>query len=86
VTIALATDYDCWYVDEGPVTVDVILKVLRENVTFSKKLIRASIGAIPSKRACRCASALKNAIVTPHTAISKTMKKTLKPLLGKYIS
>ncbi len=85
VTIALATDYDCWYVDEGPVTVDMILKILYENVTYSKKLIRAAVDEIPSKRTCRCARALKNAIVTPHTAISKTMKKTLEPLIGKYI-
>lgn len=86
VTIALATDYDCWYVDEGPVTVDMILKILHENVSFSKKLIRAVVGEIASERTCRCSRALKNAIVTPHTAVSEKLKQTLKPLIGKYLS
>ncbi|MFQ5597778.1 MAG: S-methyl-5'-thioadenosine phosphorylase [Nitrospiria bacterium] len=86
VTIALATDYDCWYVDEAPVSVDMILKLLNENVAFSKRLIKAVVGEIASERHCRCVRALQNAIVTPATAISKPLKQTLKPLVEKYLS
>ncbi len=86
VTLALATDYDCWFVEEEPVTVEMILKTLYENVALSKKMIRAALGKIPETRDCRCARALAHAIVTPAKAVSKTLKKKLQPIVGKYLS
>jgi len=91
VTIALSTDYDCWYVEEDHVTVDIVLKILRENVAFSKKLLQAvlreiSEGKLGTTRTCYCANALKNAILTPPQAIPKTIKEKLAPILGKYLT
>ncbi len=90
VTIALSTDYDCWYVEEGHVTTEMILKVLRDNVAFSKQLLRAALkeigaGKLATTRNCYCANALKNAIVTPSQAISTTTKEKLAPIVGKYL-
>ncbi|VAX31972.1 5'-methylthioadenosine phosphorylase [hydrothermal vent metagenome] len=86
VTIALSTDYDCWHVSEAPVTVEMILQVLRDNVLFSKKLLQSVVKKVDGPRSCRCASALKNAIVTPSEAMSVSLKEKLDPIIGKYIS
>lgn len=86
VTIALSTDYDCWHVSEAPVTVEMILEVLRDNVLFSKKLLQAVVKKVDGARNCRCASALKNAIVTLAEAIPESLKTKLNPIIGDYIS
>lgn len=86
VTIALATDYDCWHVSEEAVTVERVMKTLHENVMLSKKMVQAAIARIDSKRKCFCGEALKHAIVTPAASIPKKTKQNLKPLIGKYLS
>lgn len=86
VTIALSTDYDCWHISEEPVTVEMILEVLSANVTFSKRLLQSVVQKVDGAHSCSCSAALKNAIVTPGTAISKDLKQKLKPLIGAYLS
>jgi len=85
VTLALATDYDCWFVEEEAVTVEMILKILFENVVLSKKIIRGAIRKIPATRDCYCSRALAHAIVTPAKAVPKPLKKALAPIVGKYL-
>lgn len=85
VTIALATDYDCWHVSEEVVTVERVLKTLHENAMLSKKMVQAAVARIDSKRNCLCAEALKHAIVTPHSSIPKKVRQNLKPVIGKYL-
>lgn len=83
-TIALSTDYDCWHVSEEHVTVEMILKVLSDNVVFSKKLLRSVVQKIDGPRTCACGSALKNAIVTPAHALSAELKQKLNAIIGRY--
>jgi 5'-methylthioadenosine phosphorylase len=45
-TIAMSTDYDCWKIDEKPVTWEEILKVFGENVTKVMKLLTTTIPKI----------------------------------------
>lgn len=85
VTIALATDYDCWHVSEEPVTVERVIKTLLENVALSKKIIQAAVVRIGEGRRCPCSDALKHAIVTSSSAIPKKTKVDLKPIIGKYV-
>ncbi|MDC4223878.1 MAG: S-methyl-5'-thioadenosine phosphorylase [Candidatus Manganitrophus sp.] len=84
-TIALATDYDCWHVSEEPVTVEMVIKTLMENVALSKKIIQAAVVRIGEGRRCPCSEALKHAIVTPSSVIPKKTKADLKPIIGKYV-
>ncbi|MFQ5543364.1 MAG: S-methyl-5'-thioadenosine phosphorylase [Nitrospiria bacterium] len=84
VTIALSTDYDCWRVEEKPVTAEMVLKKLGENIAFSKKLIRAVVPKLSREKSCRCGSSLRNAIVTSPKLISGKLRETLNPLIGKY--
>jgi 5'-methylthioadenosine phosphorylase len=85
-TIALATDYDCWHVDEAPVTVDAVVAVLKANVERAQKIIRIAAGNLPDPQKSKASSALANALLTPRDRISDEAKKKLAPLLGRYVS
>lgn len=47
--VAVSTDYDCWKMDEAPVTVADILKVFGQNVENLKKLLLKTIALIGSQ-------------------------------------
>ncbi|HXC61813.1 MAG TPA: S-methyl-5'-thioadenosine phosphorylase, partial [Nitrospiria bacterium] len=81
-TLALATDYDCWYHGEESVTVEAVIQMLHQNVEAAKRLIRTAVPKIPSGRSCPCAVALKNAIITSADKIPQKTRERLKPLLG----
>ena len=69
-----------------PVTIGVILNVLRQNIDSAKKIIKLVVSRIPEKRHCGCATALETAIVTDPELIPAEQKKKLNLLIGKYIS
>ena len=83
--IGCATDYDSWWEPGQPVTVDVILNTLRNNVDISKRIIKLAVKRIPEKRDCGCGRALEGAIVTAPEMIPPEQKKKLELLIGKYI-
>ncbi|MBI5560873.1 MAG: S-methyl-5'-thioadenosine phosphorylase [Deltaproteobacteria bacterium] len=84
-TIALSTDYDCWHQTEESVTVEMILETLKKNVSTAREIIRRAVPMIRRPRGCRCATALKYAIITDRKMISKKTKKDLGLLIGKYL-
>jgi 5'-methylthioadenosine phosphorylase len=85
VTLALATDFDCWHHEEETVSADAVIKVLLQNVEASKKIIREVVPKILKTRTCSCAHALQNALITQPKAIQKGAVRKLKPLIGKYL-
>jgi 5'-methylthioadenosine phosphorylase len=84
-TLALATDYDCWNEEAGNVEIEHVLRILSHNVELAKKTIHNVIEAAPAIRSCRCASALKNALVTERKKIPKKVRAELRPIIGKYL-
>jgi 5'-methylthioadenosine phosphorylase len=58
---------------------------LSSNVELAKKTIHNVIETAPATRSCRCASALKDAIVTERTRIPKKVRADLRPIVGKYL-
>jgi 5'-methylthioadenosine phosphorylase len=84
-SIALVTDYDCWMEREEPVTVDVILACMRQNVALAKRIIKTAVGRIGADRECECGMALSTAIVTAKENISPTARKKLTMIIGKYL-
>jgi len=84
--IGCVTDYDSWQERSQPITIDVVLNVLRQNIDTAKKIIKLAVNRIPEKRSCGCATALKTAIVTDPALIPVEQKKKLNLLIGKYIS
>ncbi|MCP8310773.1 MAG: S-methyl-5'-thioadenosine phosphorylase [Candidatus Methylarchaceae archaeon HK01M] len=59
--IATISDYDVW--KDGLVSVDEIVKTLKENVEKTRKLLEVMIPKIPRERSCDCKDALRNAIL-----------------------
>jgi 5'-methylthioadenosine phosphorylase len=60
-SIATVTDYDVW--KDQPVSVDAVLKTMRENVEKIKRMISETIPKIPKERKCECKSSLQNALI-----------------------
>jgi len=83
--IACITDYDSWHEGFEPVTAEIIINTLRQNIATAKKIIKLALGKIPEKRDCDCGSALRTAIVTRPDLIPEKQKKDLDLLIGKYI-
>jgi hypothetical protein len=84
-TIALVTDYDCWHPDHDSVTVDMIVANLMQNAKTAQQVIAATVERLPIARDCECARALATAIITRPEAIPAATKKTLQPIVGKYL-
>src|SRR3954469_9328659 len=85
-TMALVTDYDCWYEGHDDVTVETVLAYLAKNAKTAQKILRNSIvPAAMRTRDCTCASALQYAIITQKAAIPETVKMHLAPIIGKYL-
>ncbi len=84
--IGCVTDYDSWMERSQPVTVDVILDILHNNIGTAKEIIKLAVSRIPESRDCDCATALKTAIVTAPELIPAEQKKKLNLLIAKYLT
>ncbi len=84
-TLAMVTDYDCWHPGHDSVTTDQIVEVLNQNNAAALKVLDAAVAALPLKRKCRCQSALKDAILTRPSVISRATRQKLRLLLDKYL-
>ena len=84
--IACVTDYDSWQERSQPITIDVILNILHQNIDTAKQIIKLAVSRIPEKRDCGCATALETAIVTAPKFIPSEQKKKLNLLIGKYLT
>ena len=85
-TMAWVTDYDCWRQGAETVTVEMVVDNLKKNVATSKELLRRVIPHLDGNRDCSCASALKDAIITPPTSVSDEFKRKMAPVVGRYLS
>lgn len=83
--IACATDYDVWHETEEEVGVETILETMRHQEELCKRIIKLSIPKIVDSKGCRCASALRGAIVTTPEAMPVETKDKLNLLIKKYI-
>lgn len=85
VTLALASDYDCWNEAHGDVDIQQVIAILEKNVELAQRVIRRAAARIPRERSCACSAALKDAIVTERSRIPETVRRELAPLIGKYL-
>ncbi|HXL23074.1 MAG TPA: S-methyl-5'-thioadenosine phosphorylase [Candidatus Dormibacteraeota bacterium] len=85
-TIAMITDYDCWHPEHESVTATQIIATLNQNSDNAQKVLRQAVKTLPTKRACKCGSALAHALVTDLKIVPKATKKKLAAIIGKYIS
>ena len=84
--IAHVTDYDVWHTSAEPVTVEMVIRTLNENTTHAQqaliKLVESLDGSPP---ACRCNSALKDALMTAPDRIPTATRERLDLLTRKYL-
>jgi 5'-methylthioadenosine phosphorylase len=81
--IALSTDYDCWHDSHDDVTVDAIIKIIHQNVTMAKQIIRHAVNSSLDNRSCSCATALEHAIITDRSVIPADTYRQLDPILSR---
>jgi 5'-methylthioadenosine phosphorylase len=85
-TMALVTDYDCWYDAHGDVSIEQILGYLRANAAMAQTILRGSITrAAARQRECGCVNALQFAILTDPSTIPGKVRDDLAPIVGKYL-
>lgn len=85
VVMAHVTDYDVWNLSEETVTVDMVIKTLRENTELITKAIINLLEAIPDTRRCKCEDALDGALITDPSVIPEDTKERLFPIVGRYL-
>lgn len=86
-TLAMVTDYDCWYEAETGMTVsvDVVIENLNKNASNAREIIKRAIHALPHEQDCDCPQALSNAIITDRSMWPAETIEKLKPLIKKYL-
>jgi 5'-methylthioadenosine phosphorylase len=83
--MAHVTDFDVWHISEIPVTVDIVIKRILENIEISKQSVRNLVSLIEPEFTCNCQNALENAFVTDPATIPASTKEKLHLLVKKYI-
>ena len=81
-TLALVTDYDCWHIEEEPVTLEAVLKIMHQNVKRAKKVIDELVSLMDNVEPCCCADAAKQAVVTESVKVPEKLKKDLSILFN----
>jgi 5'-methylthioadenosine phosphorylase len=61
-SIAMSTDYDCWRESTIPVTLEEVLKVMKENSERVKKLIKYVLPKI-QHRECSCRESINSSLI-----------------------
>lgn len=84
-TLALSTDYDCWNVGAASVEIGEVLRILKENTARAQRIVRGVAKRLPEERDCPCGSALAHAIITDPKRIPARTRRTLAPLVAKYL-
>jgi 5'-methylthioadenosine phosphorylase len=84
-TMALVTDYDCWHPDHDTVTVEMIIANLTRNAATAQQVIADTVGRLDGSRPCACKDALATALITRPDAVPAALKRTLAPIVGRYL-
>jgi 5'-methylthioadenosine phosphorylase len=85
-TMAMITDYDCWKVEEEPVSAQTVLSHLLANAETAKKMIVNVVPQIPTEPNWPEHFALDTALVTEQKLWPKETVDKLKPILERFLA
>ena len=85
-TVALATDYDCWYEGHDDVSVEAVIAVIKQNVEIACNIIRIAAGKAAKTRSCKCEDASRYAVMSKTETIPENTRNNLDLLIGKYLN
>jgi len=83
-TMAMITDYDCWKVEEEPVSAQTVFGHLTANADAAKKVLVDVIPRMPVDPDWAEHRSLDNALVTERKLWPKAMAEKLGPILGRF--
>jgi len=81
-TLALVTDFDCWHIEEEPVTLEAVLEIMHKNVQKAQKVISELVPMLENIEPCNCSDASKYAVVTDPKKIPEKLKEDFSILFG----
>ncbi len=84
-TLAMITDYDCWKVEEEPVSAQTVFGHLTANAEAAKKVLVEAIPRIPVQPDWPEHRALDNALVTDRKLWPKATVEKLGPILQRFL-
>src|SRR5215471_6673420 len=85
-TVAMITDYDCWKVEEEPVSAQTIIAHLLANAETAKRVLAAVIPRMPTEPDWPEHHALDSALVTDRSLWPAATREKLRAILGRFES
>ena len=83
-TMAMITDYDCWKVEEEPVSAQTVIEHLLANAETAKKVLADLIPRIPAEPNWPEHRALDSALVTDRQLWPNETRQKLAAILGRF--
>jgi 5'-methylthioadenosine phosphorylase len=83
-TVAMITDYDCWKVEEEPVSAQTVFEHLIANAGTAQKILAEAIPKIPTEPNWPEHRALDTALVTDRKLWPAATRRKLEAILGRY--
>ncbi len=83
-TAAMVTDYDCWKLDEEPVSADTVMGHVSANAATAKRLLAEVIPGIPRVADWPEHRALDSALVTDRKLWPEGTRQSLLPILERF--
>lgn len=83
-TMAMITDYDCWKVEEEPVSAESVFGHLIANAESAKKILAQVVPRMPTEPNWPEHTALDTALVTDRKLWPEATKKKLKAILDRF--
>jgi 5'-methylthioadenosine phosphorylase len=84
-TMAMITDYDCWKIEEEPVSAEIVLSHLVANAETARRVIVDVIRRIPTEPNWPEHSALDTALVTERKLWPEVTVQKLRPILERFL-
>ncbi|HVF71454.1 MAG TPA: S-methyl-5'-thioadenosine phosphorylase [Chthoniobacterales bacterium] len=83
-TLAMITDYDCWKVEEDPVSAETVFAHLLANAEMAKRVLAEAIPRIPTEPNWPEHRALDTALVTDRKLWPAATRAKLSPILARF--
>jgi 5'-methylthioadenosine phosphorylase len=84
--MAHVTDYDVWHESENPVTVEMVISILRRNTAVAQESLSKLIAAKSTWAGPMAAhNGMQDALITPADQIPEATLENMSPITGKYL-
>lgn len=80
--LALATDYDCWRESETPVTIEEVLRTMRENVIHAKRALRVLAERLPDPALSGLGGLARSSLMTARPHVDQAARARLAWLIS----